>query len=359
MPLYVVKRPGRAGLYLRGTVKKRRIFESAGTTDREVAEEIRAVREAELVRGAVLGVKPKVTFGDAALAYLQNPGGEPRSRTTELLVSRLTEHLGPDITCDQVDQACIDRACRMILRPGSVASSKLRLVITPAKAVLMYAARRQWCEMPRFEKIKAGGKRTDWLTPDEVDAQITAAAPHLQPLLAFLYCTGARLGEALALKWVQVDLLHGRCTLLDTKNGEDRMVDLPARALAALAVLPHRSGRVFLNDRGLPYRLTDTEKHGAMGGQIRTAWTTSLRRAGIDKPVTPHHARHTWASWHYCVHRDLLKLKEDGCWKTVSQVERYAKRVPDGLRDPIVAFWDSGCLLSAASLGNRKSVDAA
>ena len=47
---------------------------------------------------------------------------------------------------------------------------------------------------------------------------------------------------------------------------------------------------------------------------------------------TPHDARHTWATWHHAIHRDLLKLKEDGGWSTVTMVERYAKVMPDAYR---------------------------
>ncbi|MDB5314929.1 MAG: hypothetical protein JWO24_773 [Rhodospirillales bacterium] len=39
MPLRVVKRPGSAALYLRGTVRGKRVFESTGTADEGLAEE--------------------------------------------------------------------------------------------------------------------------------------------------------------------------------------------------------------------------------------------------------------------------------------------------------------------------------
>ena len=43
--LRVIARKGSAALYLRGTVKGIRVFESAGTSDRALAEEARAARE--------------------------------------------------------------------------------------------------------------------------------------------------------------------------------------------------------------------------------------------------------------------------------------------------------------------------
>lgn len=333
--LRVVRRKGYQSLYLRGTVYGIRVYESLGTDDAKLAEEARAIREAEIYRSAVLGARPKVTFAAAVLSYLES---DRRSKATEILIGRLVRHFGPNLLCDQVDQSRIDKACSSLLRHGAAPATKMRNIITPTKAVLMHAARRKWCDLPVFESPKGTGKRTDWLTPSEVEAQIAAAADHLQPLLVFLYCTGARLGEALRLEWNDVDLQHARVVLRDTKNGDDRLVDLPVRAVASLANISNRKDRVFLDHRGRPYRETETKKHGAIGGQIRTAWATSLKGAGIKKPVTPHHARHTWATWHYCVHRDPLRLKNDGAWKSLSQVERYAKLVPETMREDVLKF---------------------
>jgi integrase len=64
------------------------------------------------------------------------------------------------------------------------------------------------------------------------------------------------------------------------------------------------------------------------GGQIKTAWAAAVTSARIEKPISPHTLRHTWASWHYAMHRDLLLLKRDGGWASVAMVERYAHLAP-------------------------------
>ena len=53
------------------------------------------------------------------------------------------------------------------------------------------------------------------------------------------------------------------------------------------------------------------------GGQIKTAWHGAIRRAGLNPELTPHDLRHTWASWHYALNRDLLALKQEGGWSSV------------------------------------------
>jgi integrase len=68
------------------------------------------------------------------------------------------------------------------------------------------------------------------------------------------------------------------------------------------------------------------------------AYATGLRRAGLDPDYTPHDLRHSWASWHYAVHKDLLRLKQDGGWSSVALVERYAHLMPQGQEAAIRRF---------------------
>jgi integrase len=356
--LTLVRRPGRAAFYLRGTVRGIGIFESTGTDDAGLAEEARAAREAELYRGAILGFQAKVTFAEAATSYMQT---EQRGPMTLLLVGKLVRHFGPKVTCDGIRQQQLDEAARAICKATSTPATIRRHVTTPLSAVMNHAARRGWCGTPKFERTKPSGRRTDWFTPAEAEALITAAAPHLRPLLAFLFCTGARLGEALALMWERVDLAHGRAVLTTTKNGDDRILTLCPRAIAALAALPAgangaRTGAVFRHPgrprmparpgeaEGTAYRTRGRDDAGGYGSQIKRAWAGALRRAGIARHLTPHHARHSWASWHYAVHRDPLALRDAGGWRALAMVERYAKLAPRGMVSEILAFWGTALI---------------
>lgn len=332
--LQVVQRPGRTALYLRGTVRGISVFESAGTDDPALAEEARAAREAELYRGAVHGFQPRMTFAGAALSYLRTVEPSP---ATLVNVGKLTRHFGPGVTCDTIKQAEIDAARRSICRPTAKPATVQRQVVTPVTAILNHAARRGWCDPPHFERAKAGGKRTDWLTPAEAEAMIAAAAKHLKPLLTFLFSTGARLGEAVALAWKDVDLQRARAVLRGTKNGDDQLLDLPPRAVVALAGLSgDRTGNVFRHRRSRTYRENDGV---AYGGQIKRAFATALRLGGIKRHLTPHHTRHSWATWHYAAYRDLMLLREKGNWHSVTMCERYAKLAPDGIGAEALTFW--------------------
>jgi len=71
--------------------------------------------------------------------------------------------------------------------------------------------------------------------------------------------------------------------------------------------------------------------------------------------LTPHHARHTYASWHYALHKDLLLLKADGGWASASQMERYAHLVPSNLIPQIRSFLGRD-LVAVATCDERRHV---
>jgi integrase len=153
-----------------------------------------------------------------------------------------------------------------------------------------------------------------WKRNNDFESETAAAAPHVQTLLLLLLGTGMRMAEALELDWRDVDLAGGRAILWpdQTKARKRRNVSLPPRVVAALANLQQREGAVIRRPDGLPY--ADRQREG--GGQIKTAWKATLRRARLDPALVPHDCRHTWASWHYALNRDLLVLKVAGGWSS-------------------------------------------
>lgn len=213
-------------------------------------------------------------FAFAAEKYLLL---KERSEATKVNLRKLRKHFGPNTNCDKIKQNEIDEAGLKIC-PGSKPRTRLRQVTAPAKAILTFAANREWCPPPKFEAVEQGGKRTDWLTPAQAEAMIAGAAPHLKPLVTFLFSTGCRVGEAIALDWQDVNLEYARVVLRNTKNGDDRPVSLPPRAVKALASLPLCAGRVFLRPvsgdsakKMVPYRDTDDGETTSYGGQIKKA----------------------------------------------------------------------------------------
>lgn len=311
MPLKLVKgRHGSPFYYLRGTVRGQRIDESTGTDSRKAASDIRTRREAELLERAIHGHRAVATFAGAVASYLEQ-GGEARYMKPLLL------HFA-NSKLSAIDQAAIDHAAKT-LKPRASAATINRQIHTPLSAVLKHAASRKMCALLPIERPAAPRGKTRWLDQGEAERLIEHCAKHMKPLLLFMLYTGARVSEALYLDWDQVSLARAHAEFLDTKNGESRGVPLHPLVVAALANLRHREGAVFRTHKGLPYEPHPNED----GGQIKKAFKTACREAKIEN-CTPHTLRHTWATWFYQEHGDLLRLMQLGGWKTMKMVERYA-----------------------------------
>jgi integrase len=249
---------------------------------------------------------------------------------------------------------------------GAVADATyIRFLVTPIRAVLNYAADElEWCEPPRFKRMgKQPEGRTNFLTPADARRLIDAAiAPHAKSLFTFLIGTGARTSEAVYLDWSAVDLVGRKVTLFATrtnaagetvsarKQGKRHVLEnLPPIVMQTLKQLREIAskdgdgnpiGRVFRWALWKDGEFTYHNYADKEGSQFRNAFLGALQRSGLDPSLTPHDMRHTWASWHYALHKDLLKLKLDGAWSSVSLVERYAHVMPAGQEAEIRAFLD-------------------
>lgn len=309
MPLRLTRRHGSPNFYIRGTIRGVTVDESTGVDDEKAAEAFRAKREWDIINGQITGRRPVATFLEAAVAYMEDEG---ESRFLDPLI----KHFGT-MPLDEIDTAIIETAAKK-LYPGRAASTRNRQVFTPVSAVIRHAAVRGRAQLKPIDRPKQPRGRVRWIRPEEAERLIGECADHLRPLVVFLLYTGARMGEALSLEWSEVDITRAQAVFLDTKSDEDRGVPLAPRVVAELANLPgNRLGQVFRRQDGKPY----ADRDG--GGQIKTGFNGACRRAGIAN-FTPHDCRHTWATWHYAQHRDLIGLMRLGGWKSERMVMRYA-----------------------------------
>lgn len=347
MPLKIVRRKDTGTLQISGIVRlpegERINVRQRAASDRvELAREEAAALEARILRDAYHGERRGArSFAEAVGSYLN---ADDRAAGDQQRLLRIMTALG-DVLLRDIDQAAVQRVRAKMLTPDAAPGTIRRGIITPIRAVLNHAHELGWCEVPKFKAPKQPAGRTLYLLPAEAERLIAAAAPHIRPLLLLLLDTGARMSEAIELEWRDVDLAGARVIFWRTKSGQRRNAPLSPRTVAALASLPHREGRVFRWTASDGRRVSDYADRGRReGGQIKTAWRGAIRRAGLNPAFTPHTLRHSWASWHYALHRDLLLLKEAGGWSSVVLVERYAHLLPAGQEDAIRAFWGLGAI---------------
>lgn len=108
--------------------------------------------------------------------------------------------------------------------------------------------------------------------------------PPAVALTSFLAISGWRRGEALALRWVDVDLATRTARLPDTKTGKSLRA-LPQAACDVLRDLPRLGDLVFPSSDG-----------GKRMAGYHKVWLRIAAKACLSSDVTPHVLRHSFAS---------------------------------------------------------------
>lgn len=317
MPIKLVApKPGRTPYYwIRGTYLGFYIERSTGTGDRRLAEQVRKRTERDIERGALAGPGSH-GFAAAAAAYMK-AGGDRRFLAPLI---RAFQHT----PVGDIDQVAIANVASS-LYPEATPATLNRQVYTPVSAVLKHAGIERKIKRPKGWR---GRKLTTWLMPDEAfrifAATASIAAPaatrsEFRVLLVTLCYTGMRLGDALGLTWGRVDLDGGTAHLPVTKNGEPRLVYLPAVVVDELRQHGVKPGRVF-------------RFHAS--GRLRDLLKMTLAAAGVVLPrrVAFHVFCHTWGTWmRRYAGLDTHDLIKTGRWADATSADRYAHVVVDEL----------------------------
>lgn len=183
---------------------------------------------------------------------------------------------------------------------------------------------------------KQGEKLPDTLSVQEVEALLescpteTPVGVRDRALLELLYATGARVSELLGLNVDDVQDSEGVITVTG-KGNKQRLVPVGKHAQAAVsaylvrvrpAFATGKSHALFLNTRG-----------GALSRQ--SAWTVlkhAAQRAGIDKEISPHTLRHSFATHLLEGGADVRTVQELLGHASVTTTQIYTHVTADNLR---------------------------
>jgi integrase len=304
MPLKLV--PPRGGKSpnwtIRGTYLGQTVDRSSGSAEKRVAQRVLAKLKAD-IEGGLIAPAAGPTFAGAVISYVQ-AGGSKR------FLQPVTKHFGT-MPLSRIDQAAIDGAASR-LYPGASNATKNRQVYTPVSAILRHAGVALVLKRP---KGALGTPRTAWLNEDDMSALIAASDSHgasFGALMRFLFNTGARLSEALDLRWRDVDLDKGLVRLRQTKEETERAALIQPHVIEALRPLMRApDDKVF--------RLT---KSGFLYDKLADA----AKEAGVTIPerVAFHICRHTWATMmRRYAGADTAALVSTGAWKSRVAASRY------------------------------------
>lgn len=150
-------------------------------------------------------------------------------------------------------------------------------------------------------------------------------------LLEMLYGTGARVSEVLSLEVDDVTDTDGIITVTG-KGSKQRIVPLGSHARDALEAYLVRARPVFAT--GKSHALFLNTRGGALSRQ--SAWTiikTAADRAGIEKEVSPHTLRHSFATHLLEGGADVRTVQELLGHSSVTTTQIYTHVTADNLRE--------------------------
>lgn len=316
--------------HVRGTVRvgqETRIVKehTCGTHRRDVADAYRSKLEND-IRQEILhgrgGRSHSLTIADAGLRYISRPGGVKSYDVWR--IGQINAVVG-DRTIAQSAEAWTEykRTRCAGLSPATVQRHR-----STFQAAINYLAREEGFDAPKLgrgDRVKA--KPARYLSADQADRLVASYAVHVQPIAVTLRWQGLRIGEALRIDWAHVSWAGNSIFIADTKTGDARTVTMHKLTRKALhkvwvSVGSPKEGPVFLTQRGDPYHDTRLYKFPS-GSPIKKAHATACRRANIAD-FTVHDWRHHWACQCVMAGIDLETIKQEGGWKSLRMVERYA-----------------------------------
>jgi integrase len=208
--------------------------------------------------------------------YKAGQGKRTVADDARILRNRLLPAFGPTQTLRTLTGPLIAQYEKQ--RIGEVSPYTVANELGVLRHLLRLAQR--WGYLPAVPEITLPKKppgRLRYLEVEEIaqllDACRASRNPYLATIVTLAVSTGMRKGEILGLEWERIDLATARITLYRTKNGQPRGVPLNRDGYEALIALEPDPGKRV----GWCFRRRD----GSAWGQMRTAFDTALRRAGI------------------------------------------------------------------------------
>ena len=163
------------------------------------------------------------------------------------------------------------------------------------------------------------------LTREEIKRLIDAAPTHKSKLiLMMLYSSGIRVSECCNLKLNDLELDQKMGWVRDGKGGKDRLFILSEGILEML--------RDFVTGRSSEYIFSNKAGKSLTPRNIQKIVATSAKRAGINKTVSPHTLRHSFATHLLDSGENIRKIQELLGHSNLQTTQIYTKVSTEELR---------------------------
>jgi integrase len=315
--------PGRDGKWRDRRQAKRRGFATKKAAQAALDDLRIAAREQSYV------TPTNQTIDEFLLEWLEAASLTLEPSTHESYVRNMRLHVSPRIgklRLQQIDAGTLNRLYAALLRDGrasgkgGLSPKTVRYIHTTLHAAFEAGVRwgrlhrnpAHFAEPPSARRARSSVMRT-W-SAEEVTRFLTSAKrSRYRTVWLFLLTTGCRRGEALGLRWEDVDLDHSIATLRQTitaikgsihrsgttKTGKTRRVQLDKVTVEALRRWKARQARERLAlggcyaDEGLVFCYPDGRPHHP--NTFSWIFDDHIKRHGLPR-IRLHDLRHTWAT---------------------------------------------------------------
>jgi len=279
--------------HINKVVNGRRIYESTGSSNLQEAERYLIRRLEQIRQAAVYGVRPKRSFREAALKFVQENTQKASLRVDIIIIKHLDKYIG-NLSLEAVHmgslQAYIEGRQREKVKTRTI-NYGLQIV----RHILNLAAS-EWLDehgltwlvtAPKIKLLRENDKRKPYPISWQEQNKLFAELPeHLRRMALFAVNSGCRDKEVCNLRWEwEVTTPIGSVFIIPgekVKNRDDRLV-----------VLNHAARTVIEEARGQHPTHVFTFRGKPIDRMLNSAWKKARIRAQLPQ-VRVHDLKHTF-----------------------------------------------------------------
>ncbi|MHB1647027.1 MAG: tyrosine-type recombinase/integrase [bacterium] len=319
---------------------------SCQTSDKKLAEKIVDTIKSDIVRQKH-DLPTIVNYNDYKFAEIWDLYLKTQSNK-ETIIRKITasNHFLPifknlsiqDITTDQIETYQLKRKFEILSLPKNIGKREseinfrsVNIETTTLNNVFALCIKKGYFEKNPVTGIKKLNElsRLKTLSNSDMQKLINGATNKLtKDLISFLLFTGCRKGEALNLKWDDVDLQNNIIAIKGTKTKYDRYVPIHNQLKELLTSIENKNNYKYvfnINDK----KIVD----------FKHSFHTACRNAGL-KDLRIHDLRHVFASKMVMGGTSLYITGELLGHRTTQMTKRYSHLVPETLKKAVDDVWN-------------------
>ena len=318
---------------------------SCQTKDKKIAEEVENAIMGEIVRGKYdlpAKYKPEYVFKEVFTEYIRNQSVsiktiERRKTAAKHFLSMFASDYIQSVTANKIETYQLKRRLEIINLPKNKdkRESEISFRTVNIEIATLYNLFNYCIKKGLIDKNPAAGikklnelSRLKTLSDSDIEKIIAGATNKLtKDLITFLIYTGCRKGEALNLKWDDVDLQNNVIAIKGTKTKYDRYMPVSKPLKELLKSIEKNQDCLYVFNN-----------KGAKLGNFKRSFKTACRNAGL-KDLRIHDLRHVFASKMVMNGTSLYITGELLGHRTTQMTKRYSHLVPDTLRKAVDDVW--------------------